>query len=94
MQNTADLWFRRTFRLPPNHPVYLDTTLEERLTEFWAWQYAENPKLMDTVEDDGFDMEDIQRQWAEEAGEAPDIVQPQTQPASTDPDQIDDWEDV
>lgn len=88
MQNTADLWFRRTFRLPPNHPVYLDTTLEERLTEFWAWQYAENPKLMDTVEDEGFDMDDIQRQWAEDAGEEP------APPASVDPDQIDDWEDV
>ncbi|EPT1451931.1 hypothetical protein ACVOZ6_003519 [Escherichia coli] len=90
MQNTADLWFRRTFRLPPNHPVYLDTTLEERLTEFWAWQYAENPKLMETVEDEGFDMEDIQRQWAEDAGEEPDIAPP----TSVDPDQIDDWEDV
>ncbi|EAB4417293.1 hypothetical protein D7B12_17840 [Salmonella enterica] len=93
MQNTADLWFRRTFRLPPNHPLYLDTTLEERLTEFWAWQYAENPKLMETVEDEGFDLEELQRQWAEEAGDAPDIYLPD-EPADVSPDQIDDWEDV
>lgn len=93
MQGTADLWYRRTFRLTGNDPRYLDTTLEDRLTEFWAWQYAENPKLMDVVEDDSFDMEELQRQWAEDAGEEPDVYVPEP-PSNTDPNEIDDWEEV
>ncbi|EAM1616324.1 hypothetical protein F2264_21470 [Salmonella enterica] len=92
MQGTADLWYRQTYKLPPNHPLYLDTTLEERVTEFWAWQYAQDPKLMDVVEDESFDLEEIQRQWAEENGEDPDIYMP-PEPVPN-PDEIDDWEDV
>lgn len=96
--NSVDLWYRRTFRLPPNHPLYLDTTLEERLAEYWAWQYTENPKLLDTVEDESFDMEELQRQWAEEAGEEADdtaIIKPKVlPPAVEDEEEIDDWEDV
>ncbi|EDY2030041.1 hypothetical protein GTB64_004483 [Salmonella enterica] len=93
MLNTADLWYRRTYQLPPNHPLYLATTLEERVTEFWAWQYTDNPKLLDVVEDHNFDMEDIQRQWAEEAGEEADIYIP-PKAAPIDPDDVDDWEEM
>ncbi|ECB1886237.1 hypothetical protein IAJ44_004293 [Salmonella enterica] len=93
MLNTADLWYRRTYRLPPNDPRYLETTLEERLTEFYAWQYTDNPKLLEVVEDESFDLEDIQRQWAEEIGETPDIYTP-PKPTDVDPENVDDWEEV
>ncbi|EAO3412084.1 hypothetical protein F7430_22370 [Salmonella enterica] len=89
-----DLWYRRTFRLTANDPLFLNTTLEERLTDYWAWQYADDPKLMETVEDESFDLEAIQQEWADAAGEDADIyVPPVTEPVA-DPDQIDDWEDV
>ncbi|HGX3708892.1 TPA: hypothetical protein ACNEJR_003653 [Escherichia coli] len=94
MQNSVDLWYRRTFKLTPNHPQYLDTTLEDRLTEYWAWQYAENPKLLETVEDESFDLEAIQQEWANEAGEDADVYVPPDHPPVADPDDVDDWEDV
>lgn len=56
------------------------------MTDYWAWRYVEDPKLMDEIEDEGFDAEAILEQWAEEAGES-------SQPAeeTNDPD---DWEPV
>ncbi|HHA3594134.1 TPA: hypothetical protein ACODIZ_003661 [Salmonella enterica subsp. enterica serovar Newport] len=89
-----DLWYRRTFRLTANDPLFLNTTLEERLIDYWAWQYAENPKLLDTIEDEGFDLEAIQAVWADEAGEDADIYVPPAQPKAVDPEDIDDWEDM
>lgn len=94
MQNSVDLWYRRTFQLTANDPKYLDTTLEDRLTDFWAWQYADNPKLLETVEDESFDLEAIQQQWAEEAGEAADVYVPPAPQLVADPDDVDDWEEV
>ncbi len=95
MVNGVDLWYRRTFRLTPNDPRYINTTRKERLTEYWAWQFEENPKLLDAVEDDSFDMEEIQRQWAEEAGEEPgEIIKPHPLEPEIDPDDVDDWEDM
>jgi hypothetical protein len=73
--------------------LYLDTTLEERVAEFWAYQYTENPKLLDVVEDESFSMEDIQREWAEDLGEEADIYTP-PKPVDVDPDSVDDWEDM
>ena len=93
MQNSVDLWYRRTFKLTPGDPLFLNTTLEDRVTEYWAWQYADNPKLLETVEDESFDLEAIQREWAEQSGDEPDIVIPQQLPP-IDPDEVDDWEDV
>lgn len=93
MLNSVDLWYRRTFRLTHNDPRYLETTAEERLTDYWAWQYTENPKLLDSVEDESFDLEALQREWAEEAGEEADIYVPPDAPA-VDPDEVDDWEEM
>ncbi|EBO9898490.1 hypothetical protein EF72_21370 [Salmonella enterica] len=96
MMNGVDFWYRKTYRLSLHDPRYLETTLEERLSEYWAWQYQENPKLLDVVEDDTFDMEAIQREWADEQGEEPDIFipdKPGTPVEDADIDDID-WEDV
>ncbi|EEJ7209100.1 hypothetical protein ZX59_004307 [Salmonella enterica subsp. enterica] len=96
MMNGVDFWYRKTYRLSLHDPRYQQTTLEERLSEYWAWQYQENPKLLDVVEDDSFDLEDIQRQWAEELGEEPDVVVPGDPPPPVNIDEIDesDWEDM
>lgn len=94
LQNSLDLWYRRTFNLTVNDPRFLNTTRKERLTDYWAWQYADNPKLLDAVEDESFDLEAIQAEWAEDAGEAADIYTPHAQSKEIDPDEVDDWEDV
>lgn len=39
------------------------------MTDYWAHRYFEDPKLMDEVEDEGFDAEEIEAQWAAEAAE-------------------------
>lgn len=50
------------------------------------------------VEDESFDLEEIQKQWATESGddsETAEIVSTQPpQPPVEDPDEIDDWEEV
>lgn len=92
--NGVDLWYRRTFRLTPNDPRYINTTRKERLTEYWAWQYQEDPKLLEAVEDDSFDLAEIQRQWAEEAGEEAEIFTPPEPEPPIDVGEIDDWEDM
>ena len=94
MVKSVDFWFRTHYRLPPTDPRYLDTTLEERLSEFWAYQYSVDPKLLEMAEDTSFNMADIQRQWADEAGEQPDVFIPSEPPTIVTPDDVDDWEEV
>ncbi|WOL24226.1 hypothetical protein fHeYen801_016 [Yersinia phage fHe-Yen8-01] len=56
--------------------------------------YTEDPKLLNEVEDTSFDIEDIQRQWAEDAGEEPDIVIPKSPDEPVDLSTVDDWENM
>lgn len=81
------------FRLPPNSPLYLETTFEERLTEYWAHTYQENPKMLDAVEDESFDADAIMQQWAEEAAAGAQQAG-EVKPAEIDINDVDDWEDV
>ncbi len=37
------------------------------MTDYWAWRYVEDPKLMDAIEDEGFSEDDILQQWAADA---------------------------
>lgn len=78
--------------------MYLETTFEERLTEYWAHTYQDDPKLMEVAEDETFDVEAIQQQWAEEAEMAQQADALNTGPApdgaGIDINAIDDWEDV
>lgn len=39
------------------------------MTDYWAHRYYEDPKLMDEVEDEGFDADEIMAQWEAEAAE-------------------------
>lgn len=40
------------------------------MTDYWAHRYYEDPKLMDEVEDEGFDADEIMAQWEAEAEES------------------------
>jgi hypothetical protein len=53
---TIAFWFRRKYCLAPTDPRYLDATLEQMETEFWAHHYFDNPAKEES-EDDDFDLE-------------------------------------
>jgi hypothetical protein len=56
MVGGMEFWFRRQFNLPPTDPRFLDATLDDIETEFWAHYYKENSPDKE-VEDDEFDVE-------------------------------------
>lgn len=64
---TIDFWYRRKYGLTINDPRFLHTTEQERMTDYWAHRYVEDPKLMDEIEDENFDEDDILAQWEAEA---------------------------
>lgn len=53
---TIAFWFRRKYNLAPTDPRYLDATLEQMETEYWAYHYFENPSQEES-EDDDFNLE-------------------------------------
>ena len=56
MAKSLEFWFRKKYNLPPTDPRFLDATVEDMETDFWAHQYSENsPK--EEVEDDNFDLD-------------------------------------
>ena len=58
MAQTAEFWFRRQYNLPPSDPRFLDVTVEEMLTDYWAHHFYNNPKAGEQeVEDEEFDMQ-------------------------------------
>ena len=65
----------------------METTFEERLTEYWAHTYQENPKMLEVVEDESFDATAIMQEWAEEAEAG-------QQADETNITEVNDWEDV
>lgn len=70
----------------------METTFEERLTEYWAHTYQDNPKMMDVVEDESFDATAIMQEWAEEAEQQTPTLSPAD--SETDITEVNDWEDV
>lgn len=60
MAGTAALWYRRRYNLPANHPLYLDLTAQDILTEYWAHHYDDlfhKGKLEDEVETSNWEEE-------------------------------------
>lgn len=57
--NTIEFEYRRIYKLPVSDDRFLDATVDEMLTDIWAHRYAEDPKLMDEVEDDDFNPDDV-----------------------------------
>lgn len=70
----------------------METTFEERLTEYWAHTYQDNPKMMDVVEDESFDAQAIMQEWAQEAEQQTSALTPAD--SETDITEVNDWEDV
>lgn len=58
--------------------MFLDATVDEMLTDFWAHRFFEDPKAASAIEDEDFDADDVARQIG--------YVEPSADP--------DDWEDV
>lgn len=52
-----EFWFRKKFNLAPTDQRFLDATIEQIETEYWAHHYDANPK-QDEVEDEDFDLEE------------------------------------
>jgi hypothetical protein len=86
---TIDFWYRRKYGLTINDPRFLNTTEQERMTDYWAHRYVEDPKLMNEVEDEDFDEDDIMAEWAARAETEAQETASHEQLA--DPD---DWEDL
>jgi hypothetical protein len=56
MATTIHFWFRRQYNLAPTDARYLDATIEQIETDYWAHYYAENPAKEES-EDDDFDLD-------------------------------------
>lgn len=74
LADTLQFWFRKTYRLAPNDPIFLALTVEEIEREFWAWHYSENRGNVSEseVEDEDFDKDAILRQL--ESGGWEDLI--------------------
>ena len=56
MATTLHFWFRRKYNLAPTDDRFLDATIEQIETDYWAHHYIENPAKEES-EDDDFDLE-------------------------------------
>jgi uncharacterized membrane protein len=43
--------------LTPNDPRFLDMTIEDMMTDYYAHHYFDNPKDHDEIEDEDFNLE-------------------------------------
>ncbi len=53
--DTTEFWYRHKYSLTVTDPRFLDATVEEMMTDYWAHHFYENPKARDEVEDEDFD---------------------------------------
>lgn len=60
--DTIEFQYRRKFNLTENDPRFLDLTVEDMLTDIWASKFADDPKLLEEVEDEDFDPDDVAAQ--------------------------------
>lgn len=54
---TVEFWFRRKYGLTSTDPRFLDCTLDEMMTDYWAHHFFDDPKAGDEVEDEDFDLD-------------------------------------
>lgn len=60
MATSKAFWFRRKYNLAPTDPRFLDATIEDIETDYYAHYYVENP-ASEEVEDDDFDADEYVR---------------------------------
>lgn len=65
MAKGLEFWFRRRYNLAPTDPRFLDVTIEQIETDFWAHTYFDKPPG-DELEDEDFDVDEIMKQMAED----------------------------
>lgn len=68
LHNTIEFWFRKKYGLTIHDPRYLDSTVEEMLTDYWAHTFYDDPKALDDAEDFDFEIDSV----ADEIGYQPD----------------------
>lgn len=76
MAGSVNLWYRRTYRLPPNDPRYLELTPFEILLEYHAYKYDDlysQGKLDGFVEDDEFNLDSVLEEMKNESNWEPMI---------------------
>lgn len=64
---TIEFWYRRKYSLPVTDERFLDATVEEMLTDYWSHTYYDDPKALEEIEDEDFDIDSV----AEQIGAAP-----------------------
>jgi len=52
-----EFWFRRKFNLAPTDTRFLDATIEQIETEYWAHHFAESEGSGEEYDDEDFDLE-------------------------------------
>lgn len=57
--DSVEFLYRRKYGLTENDPRFLDLTTEEMLTDLWAHKFADDPKALDEVVDDDFDIDSV-----------------------------------
>ena len=70
---TLEFWYRKKYNLTPHDPRYLESTVEDMETEYWAYHYFDNPKG-DEVEDDDFDVEAVMRSMEDNPDDWEDVI--------------------
>lgn len=45
--------------MPATDPRFLDATVEEMMTDIWAHRFKNDPKLLDEIEDEDFDLDSV-----------------------------------
>ena len=58
LAKTLQFWFRKKYQLTPTDPRFLDLSVEDIETDYWAHYYYDNP-AGDEVEDEDFDLDKI-----------------------------------
>ena len=51
-----EFWFRQKYNLPPTDPRFLNATLDQIETDYWAHYYRDHPPGQE-LEDEDFDLE-------------------------------------
>ncbi len=64
MAQSLEFWFRRKFNLAPTDPRFLNATIEQIETEYWAHDYFNKPPG-EELSDDDFDKDAILKQMEE-----------------------------
>lgn len=68
MAKTLEFWYRQHFNLAPTDQRFLDTTVEQMATEYWAHHYFNQPPG-DEIEDESFDLAEVLKEMEEEEEE-------------------------